>query len=175
MSLKEYQEKRDFEKTPEPKATKSKENKKRIFVVQKHDARNLHFDFRLEADGVLKSWAVPKGPSMNHNDKRLAIMVEDHPLDYASFQGEIPEGEYGAGTVEIWDSGTWEPDEHHQDIEAALRKGSLDFFLHGKKLQGEFILIKTNYEDAKNSWMLQKKEDKDAIDKKYDAKKISSK
>ena len=175
MGLKEYDKKRDFSKTPEPKSSVKKEHKKRIFVVQRHDASHLHFDFRLEDEGVLKSWAVPKGPSMNASDKRLAIMVEDHPLDYAGFEGEIPKGEYGGGTVKIWDSGTWEPDKEHQNVESALKQGALDFFLHGKRLQGEFILIKTNYKDTKNSWMLKKKNDKYAIEDFYDASEISPK
>lgn len=147
---------------------------KPVFVVHRHKASHLHFDFRLEADGVLKSWAVPKGPSMNPGDKRLAIMVDDHPLEYAGFEGDIPEGHYGAGGVEIWDSGTWEPDAEHADVAAALKKGSLDFTLNGSKLRGEFILIKMNYADRPDSWMLQKKNDVEAVHEKYAAAAIPS-
>lgn len=148
------------------------ETGKRRFVVQEHHARTLHFDFRLEADGVLKSWAVPKGPSLNPADRRLAIRVEDHPLEYAGFEGVIPEGEYGAGTVELWDEGTWEPDETHRDVEKALDEGVLDFFLHGQRLRGEFLLVKTGYADAGSAWMLRKKKDADAVAEEYAAKDI---
>lgn len=172
MSLKEYARKRDFDHTPEPAPKESAGHRKQIFVVQEHDARSLHFDFRLEVNGVLKSWAVPKGPSMNPEDKRLAIETEDHPLSYAHFEGTIPEGEYGAGTVRIWDHGTWEPDREHRNVEQSLEKGVLDFFLHGRKLDGEFILIRTDYPDVKNSWMLQKKKDDEVVTKAYDARKI---
>lgn len=149
MSLEKYNEKRDFRITTEPTGgTPSKD--KLIFVVQKHQASHLHYDFRLEADGVLKSWAVPKGPSMNHEDKRLAIMTEDHPIDYARFEGRIPEGEYGAGTVEIWDNGYWEPE--HPDVDSALASGAMKFTLHGKKLKGTFALVRMN--KVKNGWLL---------------------
>lgn len=136
MSLKKYLSKRKFEKTPEPKGQVGKAAKTAIFVVQKHHARNLHYDFRLEMDGVLKSWAVPKGPSMNPADKRLAMMVEDHPLEYKDFEGTIPKGQYGAGKVEIWDKGTV------QFINRNLSSGHLTFVLAGKKLSGEFALVK---------------------------------
>ena len=136
MSLKHYQSKRKFAKTPEPEGKVAKSDAKAVFVVQKHQARTLHYDFRLEMDGVLKSWAVPKGPSMNPADKRLAMMVEDHPLEYKDFEGTIPEGQYGAGIVEIWDKGTIE------FINRDLSGGHLTFILDGKKLNGEFALVK---------------------------------
>src|SRR5262245_46129739 len=131
--LKEYRKKRDFAKTAEPSGEKAKPSKEgeHIFIVQKHDATRLHYDFRLELDGVLLSWAVTKGPSLNPADKRLAVHVEDHPLDYAEFEGTIPKGEYGGGTVMLWDKGTWEPE---GDPHKMLAKGDLKFTLHGKRL-----------------------------------------
>ena len=167
MSLEEYNRKRNFNITMEPVSGQSSKGK-RIFVVQLHDASHLHFDFRLELDGVLKSWAVPKGPSMNHKDKRLAVMVEDHPLDYAGFHGTIPEGEYGAGTVEIWDNGFWIPEENSdKNIESALESGALKFVLEGKKLKGAFALIRLK--KVKNGWLLIKEKDEYITDKPYDA------
>ena len=164
MSLKKYKQKRKFDKTPEPKGGKPTENNLR-FVVQKHHASHLHYDFRLEMDGVLKSWAVPKGPSMDPNVKRLAMMVEDHPWDYRNFEGIIPEG-YGAGTVIVWDEGTYEPvevkktkKENERSLLHHLYKGTISFILHGKKLKGEFSLIKTG-ERGDNAWLLVKKKDK---------------
>lgn len=172
MSLTEYKKKRNFENTPEPKAIiERKDEEELIFVVQWHQASHLHFDFRLEADGVLKSWAVPKGPSMNHSDKRLAVMVEDHPLDYATFEGEIPEGNYGAGTVRIWDSGTWTPLDDFKDVNKAIKNGLLEFTIRGKKLNGEFALVEMKKSKVKNGWLLIKKDDKYATDKVYDANK----
>lgn len=147
MSLKEYQQKRSFNKTPEPQVKKSKSLPKFCFVVQKHAASHLHYDFRLEMNGVLKSWAVPKGPSLNPNDKRLAIMVEDHPYEYKDFEGTIPKGNYGAGTVVIWDKGSYELIE-----KTTLKSGHLKFILHGKKLRGTFSLIKMK--DLENQWLL---------------------
>ena len=146
-SLKEYQAKRDFKKTPEPSG-KSKTKKvakpakpgHHFFCVQKHLASHLHYDFRLEHNGVLLSWAVPKGPSLNPADKRLAMHVEDHPLDYGDFEGVIPEG-YGAGIVMLWDRGTWQPEV--DDIDAALKKGDLKFTLEGVKLKGSWVLVRT--------------------------------
>ncbi|MCD7977129.1 MAG: hypothetical protein LUG51_08210 [Tannerellaceae bacterium] len=132
MSLETYNKKRDFEHTPEPEGEGAVQTSKLVFVVQRHQASHLHFDFRLEADGVLKSWAVPKGPSMNPSDKRLAVMVEDHPLEYANFKGLIPEGNYGAGIVEIWDSGYWIPAENFHEVGKALEDGMLEFVLKGK-------------------------------------------
>lgn len=173
MSLTEYNKKRDFKNTPEPKSTKKDTKGKLIFVVQKHQATQLHYDFRLESDGVLKSWAVPKGPSMNPSEKRLAIMVEDHPLDYAGFEGEIPKGNYGAGEVEIWDSGIWTPEEKFEDVAKALKEGLLEFSLAGKNLKGEFVLVKMETSDTPHSWLLIKKDDEYAVHKKYDANKVS--
>ena len=137
MALEEYKRKRDFSQTPEPppKVAKGKQNR---FVVQKHRATRLHYDFRLEMDGVLKSWAVPKGPSLDPADKRLAMQVEDHPVSYFDFEGIIPAGNYGAGTVMVWDVGTWEPE---GDAHQMLNKGDLKFRLNGKKLNGSFALI----------------------------------
>ncbi len=141
-----------------------------MFVVQKHDASRLHYDFRLELEGVLKSWAVPKGPSLDPADKRLAVMVEDHPLDYATFEGGIPKGEYGGGTVMLWDSGWWEPDvawmkeaKGHEVLtpEEALAKGDLKFVIHGQKLSGSWALVKTKWQ-GENNWLLIKHRDEAA-------------
>jgi DNA ligase D-like protein (predicted 3'-phosphoesterase) len=136
MSLETYKKKRKFSKTPEPKG-KIKKTKGKIFVIHKHDASHLHWDLRLEMNGVLKSWAVPKEPPLEKGVKRLAIQVEDHPIEYAKFSGTIPEGHYGAGKVEIWDNGTYEL------IEKDSKK--IEFVLHGKKLKGNYVLIKTRY------------------------------
>lgn len=139
-NLKEYRAKRQFSETPEPMAdTVETPSRIPVFVVQKHEASHFHFDFRLEVDGVLKSWVVPKGPSMNPKDKRLAIQAEDHPLSYAHFEGVIPEGNYGAGTVEIWDSGTYAYVGNNRNISAAIKNGILEFKLHGHKLKGLVI------------------------------------
>ncbi len=169
MSLSKYKQKRSFDKTPEPTGGKPTGNELR-FVVQKHHASHLHYDFRLEMEGVLKSWAVPKGPSMNPADKRLAMMVEDHPWDYRNFEGIIPEG-YGAGTVIVWDEGTYEPvekkktkKEDEKSLMHHLYQGSISFVLHGEKLKGEFSLVKTN-ERGNNAWLLIKKKDKYATTK----------
>lgn len=158
MGLKQYSEKRNFSKTPEPagKNAKPARQKKLIFVVQKHHARNLHYDLRLEYNGKLKSWAVPKGPSLNPADKRLAVEVEDHPLDYAGFEGEIPKGEYGAGQVIVWDKGRWIPGANPA---AAFRKGHLDFELKGKKMNGRWTLVRMGKAGAKNNWLLIKQKD----------------
>ena len=153
-SLSEYKKKRSFNKTPEPGPEKKRTKSGRLFVVQKHRATQLHYDFRLEADGVLKSWAVPKGPSLDPMVKRLAMQVEDHPVDYADFEGVIPEGEYGGGTVMVWDIGTYEPEET-TDVGAALRKGELQFSLDGKKLKGSWVLVRTR----DRQWLLMKHRD----------------
>ena len=141
-ALTDYKKKRRFGKTPEPGPEKKRTRSGRLFVVQKHRATRLHYDFRLEVDGVLKSWAVPKGPSLDPTVKRLAMQVEDHPVDYAKFEGVIPEGEYGGGTVMVWDYGTYEP-ENTTDVSAAIRKGELKFTLHGQKLKGSWVLVRT--------------------------------
>src|SRR5271165_7441491 len=142
MALEEYRRKRDFRKTPEP-AGKSASRKKAAaplaFVIQEHKARRLHYDFRLELDGVLKSWAVPKGPSLDPGEKRLAVHVEDHPLDYGGFEGIIPEGQYGAGAVIVWDRGQWIP---KGDPEEGFAKGHLSFDLDGEKLRGGWHLVR---------------------------------
>src|SRR5271167_193181 len=138
--LEEYRRKRRFEKTPEPAGEKGSAASNR-FVVQKHDARRMHYDFRLEIEGVLKSWAVPKGPSLNPADKRLAMQAEDHPLAYAGFEGVIPKGQYGAGPVMVWDQGTFEL-EGGLSATRQLSDGDLKFILHGRKLRGSFVLVK---------------------------------
>jgi bifunctional non-homologous end joining protein LigD len=158
--LKEYNRKRDFKKTKEPSGLgKVKKADKPIFVVQEHHASRLHYDFRLEMEGVLKSWAVPKGPSQDPKDKRLAVQTEDHPISYAHFHGVIPEGEYGGGDVFIWDEGTWECDE--ADPVAALKKGRIEFSLKGKRLEGKWLLIRTHYKETKSkkNWLLIKRSD----------------
>ena len=146
MSLTSYQKKREFNKTLEPRGKVKKTNFFR-FVVQKHQARNLHYDFRLEIEGVLKSWAVPKGVPEGIGIKRLAVQVEDHPVDYIDFSGVIPEGEYGAGKVEVWDKGSWEL------IDGSLGTGSFKFNLVGKKLKGQYVLVR--FKDKKN-WLIYK-------------------
>jgi bifunctional non-homologous end joining protein LigD len=164
MTLTKYNEKRNFKVTPEPSgkaATKKADSsEERIYVVQKHRATALHYDFRLEFNGTLLSWAVPKGPSLDPSVKRLAMQVEDHPIDYASFEGVIPEGEYGGGTVMVWDNGTWTPEQ--DDVEAALSKGDFKFTLHGKKLKGSWVLVRTHGfgGSSKPTWLLIKHRDK---------------
>src|SRR5437667_4439476 len=158
MGLKEYHHKRDFSITPEPRG-EEKPSEGRSFVIQKHAATRLHYDFRLEMEGVLKSWAVPKEPSPDPTDKRLAMMTEDHPVEYGAFEGIIPKGQYGGGTGLLWDRGTWEPIE---DPHAGLRKGNLKFRLHGQKLTGGFALVKIKGRDARDSektWLLIKEKD----------------
>lgn len=163
MTSKGYESKRDFRSTPEPKGGKRKPGKEPIFVIQKHDASQLHYDFRLEVDGTLKSWAVPKGPSTDPSEKRLAVVTEDHPLDYADFEGVIPEDEYGAGTVLIWDRGPYEniTEKDGETVPAAdaLKNGHLLFRLKGEKLKGGYAL---QHMDGDN-WLLVKMDD-DAAD-----------
>ena len=138
-SLQRYRAKRDFAKTPEPAGAPRQSTQQLEFVIQRHHARRLHYDFRLEWDGVLKSWAVPKGPSLDPAEKRLAVQVEDHPFEYRKFSGDIPAGEYGAGHVIIWDRGRWVPE---GDVDKGLRAGKLDFALHGERLQGSWTLVR---------------------------------
>jgi DNA ligase D-like protein (predicted 3'-phosphoesterase) len=157
MALEEYRKKRDFSRTPEPEGTRAAEPGRR-FVVQKHQAGRLHYDFRLEAGRVLKSWAIPKGPSMSPSYKRLAIQVEDHPIEYRDFEGVIPPAEYGAGTIMVWDFGTYKMLEG-KDPETMIQKGNIKFYLEGKKLRGGFALIRTGYQGNKNSWLLIKERD----------------
>ena len=179
--LREYREKRDFERTAEPAGGRAVPDPEHpLFCVQKHAASSLHYDLRLEVEGVLKSWAVPKGPSPDPAEKRLAVMTEDHPLDYGDFEGSIPEGEYGAGTVLLWDTGWWEPDlarrkpakgagagasadagersSPRTDPEADLAAGELKFILHGRKLAGSWTLVHMKGRGAKN-WLLIKHRD----------------
>lgn len=168
MSLEKYNKKRDFKQTAEPEGAVKKSEKDLIFVVQKHAASHLHYDFRLEMGGALVSWAVPKGPSLNPDDKRLAMMVEDHPYDYKDFEGSIPQGNYGAGNVIVWDNGTYtsankDAEDAEKTLRAGLHKGHLSFILKGKKLKGEFALIKLHGKQE-NAWLLIKKEDKYASD-----------
>lgn len=170
MALEQYNKKRSFDRTPEP-AGKVERGKQRRFVVQKHRASHLHYDFRLEMDGVLKSWAVPKGPSLNPSDKRLAMQVEDHPVSYFHFEGKIPSGNYGAGTVMVWDTGTWEP---LGDENEMFSKGDLKFQLHGEKLNGEFVLAKMHSRrpgSKGTEWLLIKKKD-DAMNTKFNIDKL---
>jgi bifunctional non-homologous end joining protein LigD len=166
VKLETYRKKRDFSRTREPSGKPARPAKRKAkalsFVVQEHHARRLHYDFRLELDGVLLSWAVPKGPSMEPGVKRLAVQTEDHPLAYGSFEGEIPQGEYGGGTVKIWDKGVWAPlDDAHE----ALERGRMTFALYGEKLRGGFHLVrssstgKTSRRKAPDNWLLIKSHD----------------
>src|SRR5450631_1254709 len=177
MALEEYKRKRRFEETPEPPPKVGKKSGNR-FVIQKHRATRLHYDFRLEMEGVLKSWAVPKGPSLDPADKRLAMQVEDHPVSYFDFEGIIPEGNYGAGTVMVWDVGTWEPLSPEPvngkylpgtaaEASAMLKKGDFKIRLHGKRMKGDFALIhmKGRRPGSKGTeWLLIKKHDDEAVE-----------
>ena len=171
MPLETYRKKRKFEETPEPKGRLHRSGRDRIFVVQKHDASHLHYDFRLEIGGVLVSWAVPKGPTLDPSSKRFATMTEDHPIDYADFEGTIPEGHYGAGTVMVWDRGTYET---QGDVapEDQLANGELKIELHGKKLRGAFVLVHMGHRSGtpreKSRWLLIKRKDEWA-DRKWKA------
>jgi bifunctional non-homologous end joining protein LigD len=167
MPLEAYRKKRNFAETPEPPGgvRRAARRGKPIFVVQKHDASRLHYDFRLEINGALTSWAVPKGPSMNPADKRLAVMTEDHPLEYADFEGIIPKGQYGAGTVMVWDKG-WYEAANGIPIDRQLARGKVDIVMHGRKLRGGFTLIRrTNRSSARSqarNWLLVKHRDEPA-------------
>lgn len=180
MSLTTYNKKRNFTQTAEPKGKNKNESKFR-FVVQRHHASHLHYDFRLEMGGVLKSWAVPKGPSLYPKDKRLAMMVEDHPVDYIDFEGIISEGNYGAGVVNIWDKGFFYPiNADHEIITEkqallSLKKGELKIVLQGKRLKGEFVLVRLKSDTEKNnSWLLIKHKDKYATDTPYNSEDVVS-
>jgi len=169
--LEDYRAKRSFRRTPEPRGRKTHARAKPIFVVQKHDASTLHYDFRIEADGILKSWAIPKGPSMNPRDKRLAVPTEDHPLTYAAFEGVIPDGQYGAGTVMVWDTGIVEnikKDDLGGEIPLAaqIENGHATFLLDGMKLKGAFALIRSG-KGGQQRWFLIKMVD-DEADPGYD-------
>jgi len=154
MSLEKYRKKRDFKRSSEPYG-RLKRNKRLIYVIQKHAASHLHYDLRLELKGVLKSWAIPKGPSLDSSIKRLAVHVEDHPIEYAEFEGVIPKGEYGGGTVMLWDMGTWRCE--NEDANAAYKKGHLSFTLKGKKLKGAWNLVQIK-KNPKN-WLFIKVKD----------------
>ncbi len=166
--MKTYNEKRDFSKTREPRGISGKKkNKTPIFVIQKHDATNLHYDLRLEIDGTLKSWSVPKGPSTNPSVKRMAIPTEDHPLAYADFEGTIPKGEYGGGTVLIWDKGTIKSIKEDEEgnpisLEESFRAGSIEVALNGKKLKGGYSLVRMKGGRMRGNWLLMKQDDKEA-------------
>ncbi len=170
MGLREYQRKRHFDVTPEPTG-EPKESGQAVgrlrYVIQKHKATSLHYDFRIEWNGVLLSWAIPKGPSLDPSVKRLAVRVEDHPIDYRNFEGVIPAGEYGAGPVIVWDRGTWVPET--PDVDAALRRGELKFTLHGTKLRGSWVLVRTRSgyppSSGRPAWLLIKHRDAYASDR----------
>jgi len=179
MSLEKYKSKRKFDDTPEPEGKVTPVKDKLIFVVQRHHASHLHYDFRLELDGVLKSWAVPKGPSLNPHDKRLAMMVEDHPKDYATFQGDIPEGNYGAGHVDVWDHGTYVPiDEDGEEITPkqfaqSIHAGNAKFRMKGRHLKGDFALV--NMRKDEKTWLLLKHNDKYATQEEYSSEDYAKK
>src|SRR3954466_11791510 len=160
-ALKEYRAKRDFRATPEPGPRVAKSHRQPIFVIQKHAATRLHYDFRLEAGGVLKSWAVTNEPSLDPAVKRLAVRVEDHPVAYADFAGDIPEGHYGAGHVDIWDRGTYENADPGQSFDDGLDAGKLSFVLHGERLNGRFALVRMRGKSGggKENWLLIKSRD----------------
>lgn len=175
MSLTTYRRMRDFAATPEPRGGRRRAARRLSFVIQRHAATRLHYDFRLELDGVLKSWAVPKEPRPEPGEKRLAVHVEDHPIEYGRFQGVIPEGHYGAGRVVIWDQGWWQPE---GDPRTGYRKGSLKFTLHGRRLRGGWALVRMRPRDeerrAKENWLLIKERDAAAASRKPPARKPTS-
>src|SRR6202166_4335868 len=159
--LTKYKAKRDFSQTAEPSGeAKVAASQQLRFVVQKHDARRLHYDFRLELDGVFKSWAVTKRPSLDPHERRLAVEVEDHPLDYGDFEGTIPKGQYGGGTVMLWDRGYWAPEKGFEKIGAALAKGELKFVMEGERMHGSWVIVRTRRDQrGKASWLLIKHRD----------------
>jgi len=159
--FRKYREKRKFEETPEPKGGKKKKSDKPIFVIQKHDASNLHYDFRIEIEGVLASWAIPKGPSLDPAKKRLAVPTEDHPLEYADFEGVIPEGHYGAGIVMVWDIGHYKNLKSDKSMTEAWQAGRIEIELFGKKMQGKYALIRTKESQKAEDqpWLLIKMKD----------------
>lgn len=164
--LEHYHEKRDFRRTSEPQGGERQASDQPIFVIQKHDASSLHYDFRLEVEGVLRSWAVPKGPSTDPSEKRLALPTEDHPLEYADFEGVIPQGEYGAGTVLVWDTGPYrnlraEKEDPPLDMPESLADGQVEVWLQGEKLQGGYALVRTG-DDPDSRWLLIKMDDDQA-------------
>jgi bifunctional non-homologous end joining protein LigD len=167
--LAEYRGKRDFTKTKEPagRTARSRSKHALAFVVQKHSASHLHFDFRLELDGVMKSWAVPKGPSYDPTQKRLAMEVEDHPIEYNSFEGTIPEGEYGAGTVMLWDRGTYEAEDGGgvESLREGYERGDLKIIIHGTRMRGGWVLVRMRRAGARNQWLLIKHRDEYASSK----------
>src|SRR3954451_4983555 len=161
MALEEYKRKRDFQKTPEPSPGRVLASTEKLsYLIQKHDATRLHYDFRLELDGVLLSWAVTKGPSLDPADKRLAVRTEDHPLSYATFEGIIPKGQYGGGTVMLWDRGTWTP-EPGKDPSKTLEKGHLHFTLDGERMKGEWVMFRLSPRPGERgeNWILKKVDD----------------
>jgi bifunctional non-homologous end joining protein LigD len=157
LPLDEYRRKRDFAVTPEPSGDSAPVHAGLVYVIQKHAASRLHWDFRIELGGTLLSWAVPKGPSCDTAEKRLAMRVEDHPLEYGAFEGTIPESEYGGGTVMVWDRGTWEPFE--PDPEKHVEDGVLKMVLHGERLSGRWVLVQTMGYGGRDSWLLIKEHD----------------
>lgn len=183
MGLSTYKKKRNFSQTKEPEGKLKNADDKCVFVVQRHKASHLHYDFRLELNGVLVSWAVPKGPSMNPEDKRLAMKVEDHPYEYKDFKGKIPEGNYGAGIVEIWDKGYYtnlegeDKIKTEKSIQSGLKSGSIKVNLHGKKLKGEFALVKIKPREGQkdNSWLLIKHNDQYAVHIEYNSENKTAK
>ena len=170
--LQAYRAKRDFEKTKEPSDAIAVAPSNRLrFVIQKHDATRLHYDLRLELDGVFKSWAVTRGPSLDPGDKRLAVEVEDHPLAYGDFEGTIPKGQYGGGTVQLWDRGYWKP-EGKLSAQRQLEKGDLKFTLDGKRLQGSFVLVRMKHDrdgGKRTNWLLIKHRDEHSVEENGDA------
>ena len=166
--LRVYRSKRDFARTREPRGSRGRQDGKLAYVIQKHDASHLHFDLRLEVDGVMKSWAVPRGPSTNPAIKRLAVEVEDHPIEYNTFEGTIPIGQYGGGTVMIWDRGSWryggdDPDAR-RGIREGLRTGKLELVLEGRRLRGAWVLVRTARRGSRPQWLLIKQRDRHASD-----------